>query len=407
MQTLNHIPNNRARRNELHYRLKHLRRADRLQLLCLALDDPYGPIRHDVANALQREMHWSDAHDDPTAEALTRFLEAVASGKAPAHEANAALHIPAELVDFESMRARITACVALEASPRPDETIPVLVELLDAGAADLRYHALIALHRLGPGSSTAHDAVVEALDDPDPEIVVVATQIAVKNGWADLVDRFLAARHRLGGEDRMQVTFSLGALLETSSAGPGDIPADAREDMIAECVDALGHEPYLAAAAKTLARLRATEAADDLVAVTKKWFAHPILKVEAAAALIDLGHPRGEEFIEKSLSARRKDARGYALRVVGSRRLEKYFSHLVDVATANEYHSDTATIALAEFGGEEARRILADLAASHPDPEVRNLAAAAVENRLEQEVIGHAPDRFDVDPASFDATLDR
>lgn len=380
LQTLAHIPNSRARRAELQYRLERLERAERVQLLSLAVDDPYPPLRHDVAEAFQSELGRAPGSEAPLDEEITGFLEAIAAGRMPSAELTRALDVPRELLPDDSLRARIVACVALEASPQPQKSADVLAPLLGSEDADLRYHALIATHRLIPDSPRLHDVVAEALEDGDPEVVVVATQIAVMHGWADLIPQFLHARARLGGEDRTQITFSVGELIANSEFRPEQLPPEARGDMIAECTDALEHEPHTAAAIKTLANLDAREAAEHLVDITTGWFVHPILKVEAAAALVDLGNPRGEKYLEKALGSRRRDARGYALRVIGERRLGRFFDHLVDVATATGYHADTATLALADFGGDEARALLEELAESHSDAEVRRLAAAALDN---------------------------
>ena len=407
LQTLADIPHSKARRNELHHRLKHLDRADRLQLLSMTLDDPYPPIRHDVAEAFQRELDWSGGHSGPSGDEIAGFLESIAVGEKPDHELTRAIGLPRQFLPDESMRSRMVACVALEASPTPQRTVERLRPLLAGDNADLRYQTLIAVERLAGDSPETHKAVVEALDDHDPEIVVVATQIAVKYGWADLLPRFIDARARLGGEDRIQATFSVGALIDNSSLTPGALPPEARSDMIAECVDALSHEPHTAAAIKTLARLEATEAADALVEVLGGWFTHPILKVEAAAALVELDHPRGEQHLEKALGSRRKDARGYALRIVGHYRIDRFFSHLVDVATTETYHADTATLALADYGGDETDELLAQIAESHPDDEVRHLAQDALQDPDDRRALEHLPTDFSVDPTTFDATIDR
>ena len=406
LQNISHIPNNQARRNELRHRLDRLDRPSRAQLLGMTLDDPFPMIRHDVAEGFQAELCRVDNGDGPRAEVITRFLEAIASGRSPSHHVTDAMGMPRDHLPHRSMRARITACVALEASVDPGRTMEVIRPLLRAECADLRYQALIAIYRLADDGPVLYDAVVDGLYDDDPEVAVVATQIAVKHGWADLVSEFLDTRGRLAGEDRIQVTFSIGALIDNSDLTAGDLPQVARTDMIAECVAALRYEPHTAAAIKTLARLQATEAVDDLVTVTKKWFAHPILKVEAAAALVDLGNPRGMEFLEKSLRSRRRDARGYALRLVGQKRLQRFFSHLVDVASDDVYHSDTATIALTEFGGPDAREVLSQIAQSHPNPEVRRLAQeGSTTGSLEHHPTSALPDALVVDPESFDASL--
>lgn len=395
LQTLANIPNSRARQRELQYRLKHLERQEIIQLLCLSLDDPYPPLRHDVAEAFQVLLGRGEGPSRPLDDEITGYLEAIATDQRPSHDITRVLDVPRELLPRDSMRARITACVALEASPRPEQTVEVIRPLLRSESADLRYQALIATNRLVPDSQLLHDVVIEAIDDGDPEIVVIATQIAVMHGWADLISYFLHARARLRGEDRTQITFSVGELIANSELTPSDLPPEARGDMIAECTDALRHEPHTAAAIKTLANLDAQEAVDDLITVTRRWFAHPILKVEAAAALVDLGAPEGKKYIQKALKSRRKDSRGYALRIVGERRLSDYFSHLVDVATSDDYHADTAALALADFGGDEARSILSGLVDTHPDTEVRRLATRALQKGLA------------LDPRSFDATLDR
>lgn len=379
LQILTHIPNSRARQAELQYRLTQLNRPQRVQMLCLALDDPYPPLRHDVAEALQIELGRGERAVEALDAEVTRLLEAVVSDQVPDASALTTLMVPIELVPRGSMRARMTACVALEASPYPERTADLLLPLLRAENEDLRYQALIATHRLVPDSPRLHEAVLAGLEDPDPEIVVVATQIAVLHGWADLLPQFLHARARLRGEDRVQITFSVGELIDNSSLTAAALPEEARQDIIAECHDALDHEPHTAAAIRTLANLEAQEATDKLAKMAKGWFVHPILKVEAAAALVDLGDLRGQEYLEKALSSRRKDARGYALRIAGDRKLPQYLDHLIEVARSDDYHADTATLALADFGGDRARSVLAELAASHGDAEVRELARTALQ----------------------------
>ncbi len=377
LQTLNHIPNSDARRQELEHRLRNHDRPDRLQLLLLALDDPYPPLRHHVAESLQVEFNHSRGQA-PLDEALLGFLESIALGKAPDSELLEALRFPDDLLSHQSARARICACVALEASYRPGATAERVSPLLDCDLDDLRYQALITTYRLLGNSERLRDHVLHALDDADPEVVVVATQIAVKFEWGELLPDFLHARARLHGEDRTQITFSIGELIDSANLSASDLPESAHQDLVAECIDALSHEPHTAAAARTLANLDAQQACDDLAKITKKWLVHPILKVEAAAALIDLGHPKGEAYLAKALRSRRRDDRGYALRVIGKRQLHRFFGDLVDTATDDGYHADTATLALADFGGPQARDILEDLSQNHRQLEVQRLARRAL-----------------------------
>lgn len=369
LQLLNHIPNSQARLKELHRRLHILEREQRVQLLLLTLDDPYPAIRHDVAKSLHDEL------DDD----LTSFLEAVLAGKAPAEELFESLQIPRDASPHDSLRARIAACIALEASPRQETTLPIISELFSADSADLRYHAVIAFHHLAEDPALLREKIRQALGDEDPEIIIVASQIAVHRAFGDLLSPIIDARQRLRGEERLQLSFSIGELIDATELSPQALPAEVRQEIITECAQALRHEPLTAAAARTLAHLNAREATTHLERLIGRLFIHPILKVDAAAALISLGHPAGEEYIGQALRSRRKDARGYALRIVGERRLSRYFDELVQTASRDTYHADTAVLALADFGGPQAHQILTHLKDSHPDPEIRELASETLQ----------------------------
>lgn len=364
------IPNSQARQRELNYRLDHLDRNARVQLLCLTIDDPYPPIRHDVSEALQREL------DDD----LTAFLETLALGDEPAPALLDNLQVPREFYPHQSLRARVAACVALEASPRPAQTLPVLARLIHAPDSDLRYQAMIALHHVAGPSEAVQPAIEETLrTEADPEIVVIASQIAISRRWPETLPLLIDARARLRGEDRIQLTFSIAELIHETTATPDDLPANVRTELIDECVHSLKNERLTAAAARSLAHLNAQEAIEALERIMNGWFVHPILRIDAAIALLHLNRPSGEAFIGKAISLKRKDARGYALRVIGQHRLDAYFEHLRNVAQSDGYHADTATLALLDFGTEEALNIVEEISRSHPDPDVRQLAIDALQ----------------------------
>lgn len=369
LQLLNNIPNSQARQQELHHRLEHLERFDRVQLLCLALDDPYPPLRHDVSEALQQELD----------EDLITFLESLVAGESLDESLLQQLTIPADLVPT-SLRARVAACVALEASSRPTTTIPVIARILAEGEPDLRYQALIALHHLTNRTEDLRGPVERALlEDQDAEIVVVASQIAISRKWADALPLLVLARTRLNGEDRKQLTFSIAELIHETSATIEELDRDTRAELIDECVQSLRNEPLTAAATRALGHFEALEAVPALEKVTAGWFVHPILKVDAAVALLRLNQPSGESYIGKALEMRRKDAQGYALRIVGEYRLAQFFEHLCSVATSDTYHADTAVLALLDFGTPEAIALVEELRNAHPDPDVRTLAAEGLE----------------------------
>src|SRR5699024_5330044 len=130
------------------------------------------------------------------------------------------------------------------------------------------------------------------------------------------LDPLIDARQHLSGEDRQQLTFSIGELIQSAKLDPHSLASPIRHELIDESIAALKKEELTTAATKTLANLDAQEAAPSLIKVLNRLFVHPILRVDAAVALLTLGHPEGEKYLGKALGSKRKDARGYALQII-------------------------------------------------------------------------------------------
>ncbi len=346
---------------ELDHQLSVRTAPEAVALLFDALDDPYPPIRRYAGEALSTRL----------SEAVLRALHHLVQGEAvpQALAESLAPHIPEP-----SSAVRSATCVALQGSTAP-ETAAVLFEAARADDADLRYHALVALNALDFTDEHALVTLVgERLKDADMEIVVIAAQIAAARGWGELLEALEAARGRVGAELRFTLSLALAELIAHTPGGRERVDKSLVDELIAEFIGALEDERTLDAATRALAFMGATQAIDALVKVLDRWFSHPILRVGAAAALVELGNARGKAYLADALTSRRKDARGYAMRLVAHLRLEEHLPYLIEVALSDDYHADTAVLALLDFGSEQALATVAEIAQNHPHDDVRELA---------------------------------
>lgn len=322
------------------------------ELLFEALWDPFPPIRHRAAEELAARLDAAMARR--VAEVLTKQGQP-------------------RPVTPEVRRA---AALALRAESLPDDVRRALQDVMQDGDDIVRYHALLALHRSADGAEL-RTVTEHALRDRDPGVAVVAAQIVAERRWDDLVPELNALFERLSGKDQFQIALALSELVE---------PESASEQMVDVLIDGLRDEKTLASACMALGRLSARRAIAPLKRVMSSFFAqaHPLNRVEAAAALVRIGDPEGVAYLEKMLGGRRKDTRGYAIELIASLGLEQYRQRIEEIARSNDYHADTAVLALRSFGDARALELLRDIAASHPDPEIRELAAetSAVDGTL-------------------------
>ena len=313
-------------------------------LLFEAFWDPYPPLRHRAAEELADTMS-----DD-----LALLVARVAAGESPAEVAGAI-----------TIEVRRTAALALRTDRLPTEARQKLMRAFADPDDGLRYHALLALHRCAD-EATLRSATQTGLDDGDPGVVVVAAQLAAEYRWTDLTGRVLDVLQTLRGTDRFAVAAALSELIEPTQA-----PADVIDALLAGLRD----EKTIAAACQSLARLGAQRAVGPLKRAMRSFLSHPLNKVEAAAALVALNDPDGAAYLERMLDGRRKDTRGYAIELVAKLGLTTYRARIEALAQSSDYHADTAVAALANFGDHRAFELLHDIARSHPDPEIRDLAA--------------------------------
>ncbi len=318
------------------------------QVLFDALWDSYAPLRHAAATALAAAL------EPPWPARLADLLDAV---------------------DREPDEVRRAAALALANPTVAGAPCERLAEAVRSDRDDVvRYHAFLALYECA-SAEQLREVTGDALRDEDPGVTVVASQIATENGWKDLVPDLFDAFDRLGGKDRFQIALSLSELVD---------PTKVTEEMVDVLLAGLRDEKTLAAACMALGRLGAGRAVEPLRKVMSSFFAHPLNRVEAAAALVKLGDATGREYLGKMLDGRRKDTRGYALELVATLGLDEFREQVEATARGAGYHAETAVSALRKFGDARALETLREIADSHPDPEIRELAAetSAVDGTL-------------------------
>lgn len=348
MYELSHIANPQARQDELRFRSS--KRFDQ-RLLFDALSDPYPPIRHEAALTLGERL------DKELIERLGELLQAPSS-------------------TIEQRRA-----AALALSQAPTALAGLSTKALAAASAhedaDLRYQALVALFETRADDAVLLELLPERIEDGDPEVAAVAAQICAARGFTSLTELVASRRVRLQGPMRLQLTLSVAELL-CYQEEPGD------EQLVAQLLEeleaAMRREETSAAAAQWLGRLarkssKREQVAQALIKQLKRWLVHPLFKMEAAVALIELEHPEGVRYISQQLATKRKDTRGYAISVAGKYDLTQFYDEIAQVAASTDYHAETAILALAQYKRPEARQTLERLRHEHPDAECRALAS--------------------------------
>ncbi|RAL25515.1 hypothetical protein DL240_04710 [Lujinxingia litoralis] len=388
---LAHISNSQARHREF-ARILHNQEGSEAErrALCLAsLDDPYPPVRQEAAHAL----------GDLMSPEVVELLAYWAGAQSPPPQTLASLQLADVALDWASPRARVGTLAALRRAPLPQRSAEVAADLLDDPHADVRYQALVTLYRVAPGHPALNQHLEALLHDPDSELAVTAAQILVDQARADALPALVQTWTNARRDRRLALGVAIAELIGSAGLDPAELPPHTRDTLITELSDALRTEAWLSQAARALALLDGQRASDALHTVIERWFAHPLLKLDAAAALVDLGDARGADHIARMLSSRRKDARGYALRLVGAKKIARHFDHLVKLATSDDYHADTALLALADYASAEARQVLETLAQTHPDPELRELASEGLRLGQSPEPIAPQPAARSVDGA--------
>jgi HEAT repeat protein len=362
---LSEIANPQTRIDEFDLRV---RRGDPARVACTLLEgigDVYPPLR-------QRAARTAADIDD---HAVRAVLTGLAVGQRRVGAVADTYGLGDDDVPPNNAPVRQAACLALRGADDA-ESLDALFEATADDEDDVRYQALVSLHFRDAPDDRLRAIVDVRLDDEDPEVQIVAAQIVADRGWTHFADRIETMWRDAHGELHRQLAF---VLAELSADADIELASTTRDGLVEQLIDALSDEQTTSAAAKALAALDAEQAREQLRGVVKTWFGHPIHKVEAAAALVELDDKVGRDYLARALDSHRKDARGYALRLVGKLGLSDYFDALERKARSTDYHADTAILALGDFGGDRAHTILEELATHHPDHDVRALAADTLE----------------------------
>ena len=147
----------------------------------------------------------------------------------------------------------------------------------------------------------------------------------------------------------------------------------------------LRRDKTTAAAATALATLaratgQASRAKEALRRMLTRRSLQPILKVELAARLTELGDPQGLEHLSRTLSSRRRDAKGHAIDTAGRLRITPLYGQVARIALCpDDYHHDSAILALGNYATPKAHQALEQIIAdARMDDDARSLARRAL-----------------------------
>lgn len=362
------IANPETRLQELEYRIDHDEGRSLLGTLLGRLDDPRPEIRQAATAALRNQVGDTVAGiaaallHQPPAE-IERILEM--------------FNLDVELEPNDLVRQ--AACAILQ-NHDADESRQALVLAANDESADVRYRALLSLSRRpDAGGEELERVVASRLQDSDDEVAGVAAELIAREGLVDYTDGVVAVWNRIDhpGAD-LQFAIALAQLYGEHGASLDDSTIDA---IVQQLTDGMDDEETGTTAIRGLVDLGSEYAVDPLHELLDRWFVHPLLRVEAAAALVQLDDSRGYEEIADALDHRRRDARGYAIRAVGRHRIDDHLDRLVELADSEDYHNETALLALVEWGSNEALDAVETLRRDHSGRKIGVLAERALELR--------------------------
>lgn len=348
MRQLQHISNPQARMHELDHRVDIMRPEEIRELLIESLSDPYPPLRHAAA------LHLSNYMDEDT---LGWLLSVITDTQAH----------PVEVV-----RA---SCVALKGASGEPAVYEALLSMLNQQDSDARYLALETLFDLNPSRPVIEQAARLGIEDPDEEVAMVAAQIIATRRLTEL-EALLIERRARTGRQRLHFTLSLAEIIRPQTAQANTALID---DMTQELFRALRYEETSVAGAVALGQFGKSlgdrgAIIEALQRQLNRWLIRPHFRIEAAVALLELGHQDGHDHITQQLKSRKKDVRGYAIEVAGRYRIDALFEDVLKIANAQEFASETAILALHAYDTPAARRALERIAQTHPDEDCRQLA---------------------------------
>lgn len=345
-----HIANPQARRQEVEWRLARASHDEARALLLQALDDPYPPNRLGFASAL------SELLDEETERAIIAALQ-----------------------DSATSETRSVALSRTLRGGKLPQSFMLLLELAEDPRADIRYQALVSAYARRPDDPALRARARHTLHDPDAELVAISAQILAQSEDEQTLDALIKALSVAPSSTKLHIAIAIA-----ECAAAQDLTERARQAHILPLLlSGVTQETTSAASARALVMLDARESIPLLTRSLGRWLLHPILKVEIAGALARLGAPEGTAYLRRAMAGARKDARGWAIEVCGRHQLLGFLEGIIQLAMTEDYHADTAIFALAHYDHEAADEALRELSTSHPDAELRELAARALSEDVE------------------------
>jgi len=209
-------------------------------------------------------------------------------------------------------QAALRAAAAID--PQALDWLPAVVR--EDPRPEMRAQAVLAVAELG-GTEQASPVLRRALADEDSR-VRGASAVAVGELGLDMMDDMLAGLL----DDEPEVAFPAAVSL----AELGD---DRGEPVL---IAALRDPEAGLDAAEALGEIATDEGLEALAYTAQRTFAPLLLKAAAGAALARRGDERGEDALERVLTAWRADGRDYAVHAVGELGLEGLVPKLVRLA---------------------------------------------------------------------------
>ncbi len=377
---LAHIANPEQRLQELFWSIEQPQSTtQRHEFLIASLGDLYPPVRQAAALRLAQDPPQEHTRQELTAH-LSKSLETkedkiTSSGVTPPFMPPA---------NTETGLAILAALKGCEDPPLPS----LLTKLTTHTNPDVRYQALLNLFELPPSAHPQNlgSILTECLSDPDEEVSIIAAQFISECNLHELLPELIKRHQQLSRKQAasLHITLSITHLLTTASEDQRADYAYIIESLKKELIEGIQHEVSSSASSSALVDLALMLGQKELACaplrkVLNRWFLHPLLKVEAAAQLTRLGDAQGLNYLSTMLDGKRKDTRGHAISVAGSLRIEPLYGQVARIAQSpQDYHNDTAILAMANYATPQAREHLKQLAESHADEELRTLAKQAL-----------------------------
>ncbi|GAB4297232.1 MAG: hypothetical protein Kow0090_12470 [Myxococcota bacterium] len=222
---------------------------------------------------------------------------------------------------------------------RSKKALPSLMKLSEDEEPEVRADALVAIMEMG--GAEGGEIFLKALDDKEGFIVAVALDALAKYPFKEAEKKL--EEKLLAGEDGGEIAFKAAIALA------GLKSEKALPKLLAEVEG--GKERYTSLSALLYYEHLSTEILERIERFHKRWFLHPLEKLESAAILCKHGRESGKEFILKRLYSNKLLDKGYAIELSCRLNIAEAMDYIRDVASDEQhYYCLNALNALVNIG---------------------------------------------------------